>query len=88
MVGWTIIDSKTIVSFKEPGESKQTGFEGCNGDTLVYFMDGSVVQCSSLGLALEIMPTAIIFGKVTNYKGKKITLYRMLVADQMFDIFF
>ncbi len=88
MVGWTIIDSKTIVAFKEPGQVKQSGFEGCNGETIIYFMDGSAAQCSSLGLTLDIMPTAIIFGKSMNYKGKKILLYRMLVGDQMYDIFF
>ena len=85
MVGWAIIDSKTIVAFKEPGQAKQSGFEGCNG---IYFMDGSTAQCSSLGLTLDIMPTAIIFGKLMDYKGKKVSLYRMLVGDQVYDIFF
>ena len=88
MVGWTIIDSKTIVAFKEPGQAKQSGFEGCNGETIIYFMDGSTAQCSSLGLTLDIMPTAIIFGRSMDYKGKKVTLYRMLIDDQMYDIFF
>ena len=88
MKGWTIVDVKTIDSFKEPGQDKRSGFEGCNGDTLIYFMDGSRAQCMSLGLQLELMPRAIIFGMKTTYKGKSMTLYKMLVNDTMYDIFF
>jgi len=88
LVGWTIIDVKTIEGFKEIGEQKQSGFEGCNGDTNIYFMDGTVAQCMSLGLQLSLMPKAIIFGTKTTYKGKEMLLYKMLVEDNLYDIFF
>ena len=88
MVGWTIVETKMITAFREPGQEKRSGFEGCNGDTLIYFADGARAKCMSLGLQLSLMPTAVIFGKQTIYKGKKMNMYRMLVENEMYDIYF
>jgi hypothetical protein len=88
LVGWTIVEVKTIEGFKEPNQPKQDGFEGCSGDTIVFFRDGTTVQCMSLGLQLNLMPKAIIFGMQTIYKGKKIVMYKMIVENNMYDIYF
>ena len=88
LVGWTIVEVKTIEGHQEPGQPKQSGFEGCNGDTRIFFMDGSVAQCMSLGLQLSLMPKAVIFGTKTTYKGKEMILYKMLVEDNLYDINF
>ena len=88
LMGWTIVDVKTIEGHQERGEQKQIGFEGCNGDTYIYFIDGSVAQCMSLGLQLALMPKAIIFGKKTTYQGKEIIMYKMLVKEKTYSIFF
>ena len=68
--GWTIVDVKSIEGHQEPGDSKQSGFEGCNGDTNIFFMDGTVAKCMSLGLDLELMPKALIFGQKTTYQAQ------------------
>lgn len=86
--GWTIVDVKTIEGHQEPGYSKQSGFEGCNGDTYIFFMDGTVAQCMSLGLQLALMPKAIIFGRKTTYQGKEMVMYKMLVKEKIYDIYF
>lgn len=88
LVGWTIVEVKTIEGHQEPDRPKQSGFEGCNGDTIIFFMDGTVAQCMSLGLQLSLMPKAVIFGTKTTYKGKEMILYKMLVEDNLYDIFF
>ncbi|WP_458699856.1 hypothetical protein ACKGJI_08500 [Sulfurospirillum sp. 1307] len=88
LVGWTIVEVKTIEGFKEPNQPKQDGFEGCNGDTVVYFTDGTAAKCISLGLQLELMPKAIIFGMQTTYKGKKMIMYKMIVKNNTYDIYF
>lgn len=86
--GWTIVDVKSIEGHQEPGDSKQSGFEGCNGDTDIFFMDGTVAKCMSLGLDLELMPKAIIFGQKTTYQGKEMVMYKMLVKEKLYDIYF
>ena len=83
LVGWTIVEG-----FKEPNQPKQDGFEGCNGDTIVFFTDGTAAKCISLGLQLNLMPKAIIFGMQTTYKGKKNVMYKMIVENNMYDIYF
>jgi hypothetical protein len=88
LVGWTIIEIKTIEGFKEPNQAKQDGFEGCNGDTRIFFTDGTVAKCMSLGLQLNLRPKAIILGIQTTYKGKKIIMYKMVVENNIYDIYF
>ncbi len=88
LVGWTIVDVKTIQGFQEPGERRQGGFEGCNGDTRIFFTDGSVAECMSLGLQLALMPKAIIFGKEVTYKGQEMVLFKMLVDGHLYDVYF
>lgn len=88
MIGWTIIQIKTIDGFQEPKKVKKSGFEGCNGDTTIFFTDGTYAKCMSLGLQLALMPKAIIFGKNSSYNGQNITLYKMLVDGRTYDIMF
>jgi len=85
-IGWTIIESKTIEGYKDRGKPKKNDFEGCDYDRVIYFMDGSAVTCSSYGYSYSYMPTAIILGKSTTYKGKDYTLYKMIVEGDEYDI--
>jgi len=85
-IGWTIIDSKTIEAWKDPGKKKEDGFEGCEHGRIIYFMDGTTVTCNCYGYQYAYMPTAIILGRSINYKGKSITVYKMIVEDDEYDI--
>ena len=85
-VGWTIVGSKTIEGWRDPGKKKEDGFEGCDHGRIIYFMDGSSVTCNSYGYQYAYMPTAIILGRSINYKGKSISIYKMIVEDDEYDI--
>lgn len=84
-VGWTIIDSKTIKGFRDKSK-KSDSFEGCDYDRVIYFTDGTTVTCTSYGYQYAYMPTAIILGKALNYQGKNMTMYKMIVENDEYDI--
>ncbi len=86
MAGWTIVGDGIIVASKEPGEEKIDSFEGCNGRTKIYFDNGAIAECLSLGLQLKLMPEVIIFKKEVIHKNKPLALFKMLVDDKMYDI--
>lgn len=85
-VGWTIIDSKTIDGFKDKGKEKKNDYEGCDYDRVIYFTDGTSAICSSYGYQYAYLPTAIILGKSSKYQGKDITMYKMIVDGDEYDI--
>ena len=85
-VGWTIIASKTIEGYRDPTGEKEDGFEGCEYGRVIYFLDGTSVTCNSYEYQYAYMPIAIILGKSINYKGKSITMYKMIVECEEFDI--
>ena len=45
LVGYTIVDSKTIVGWKDDGEADEDSFEGCDFDRQIQFDDGSTLTC-------------------------------------------
>ncbi|KKM17039.1 hypothetical protein LCGC14_1679800 [marine sediment metagenome] len=85
-IGWTIIDSKTIEGWKDTDEQKEDGFEGCNYGRVIYFTDGTQVECSCYGYQYAYRPTAIILGRNFGFKGKTYTAYKMIVEDEEYDI--
>ena len=87
MVGWTIRGSKTIIASKEPSSQKENQFNGCMGDTTIFFEGGLSAKCISINITISLMPKAIIFSKESEYKGKPIVLWKMLVNDTIYDIY-
>ena len=85
-IGWTIIASKTIEGYRDSGEEKKDDFEGCEYDRIVYFMDGTKVTCNSYGYQYAYMPKAILLGKSTTYKGKDLTIFKMIVNSNVYDV--
>ncbi len=85
-IGWTIIDSKIIDGYIKENGKKEDSFEGCNYNRVIYFRDGTTVTCNSYGYQYAYAPTAIILGKSILYKGKKITLFKMIVEDEEYNI--
>ena len=87
LIGWTIIDSKTIEGYRDDGEDKESDWEGCDFGRTVYFLDGTSVTCNSFGYQYSFMPKAILFGRSMTYQGKQHTLYKMLVDGQLYDVY-
>ncbi len=85
-IGWTIVASKTIEGYRDPGKEKKDDFEGCDYDRVVYFTDGTAVTCNSYGYQYAYMPKAIILGKNSTYKGKNLTLFIMIVDGNEYDV--
>jgi len=86
LVGWTIVAAKQIEGHKAEGEPKSDDFEGCDFGTIIYFTDGTALECSSYGYQYAFMPKAIIFGKAMEYRGKNVTIFKMLVQGQVYDM--
>lgn len=86
LVGWTIVASKSIAGYRDPGEKKSDDWEGCDFDRTVYFSDGTTVTCYSYGYQYAYMPKAILFGHEITHEGKKYTMYKMLVQGQLYDV--
>jgi hypothetical protein len=86
MVGWTIIASKTIEGHITEEGKRSDDFEGCDFGTQIVFTDGKAVTCTGYGYQYAYRPTAIIFAKSLEYKGKNMTLMKMLVQGQFYDV--
>jgi len=86
LVGWTIIDSKTIDGYRDPDNKGDDTFEGCDYDRIIIFTDGTGVECSSYSYTYAYRPTAILLGKSVNYNGSQFTMYKMVVGDNFYDV--
>ncbi len=86
LVGWTIIEVKTISGYKDSGKEQKDDWEGCDFDRRVFFMDGTTVTCTSYNYQYAYMPKAVILGTNFKYKGKNRTMLKMCVDGEMIDI--
>ncbi len=86
LVGYTVIASKTIDSFVDRGKKKQDGFEGCDFDRVIIFTDGTTVTCRTYNYTYSYRPTAVILGQQIPYQGKQVTLLKMVVGDDVYDL--
>lgn len=87
MKGWTIVGNVSIMKSIKSNDKESSMFEGCDGDTILYFSNNLRATCTSYILALEIMPNAIIFSKDGVFDGRNVTMYKMLVKDNIYDIY-
>ncbi|MEP6390327.1 MAG: hypothetical protein ABJ056_10435 [Halioglobus sp.] len=87
LIGWTILASKTIEGVTEEDGERKDDFEGCDFGRVIRFMDGTVLTCNSYGYQYAFMPKAIVFGTTTTYKGKEVTLYKILVQGNLYDAY-
>ncbi len=86
-IGWTIVDSKTIDGYKKENGEKEDSFEGCEHGRVIYFRDGTSATCNSYGYQYAYAPTAIILGKSVTYKGKNLTMHKMIVECEEYDVY-
>lgn len=78
-VGYTIIASKTIDKWIDPGKKKSgTSFEGCDYDRVIVFTDGTAVRCRTYSYSYSYRPNAILL-----YDGTRLV---MIVNDNEYSV--
>ena len=80
LIGYTIIESKTIESWYDDDE-KDDSFEGCSHGRVIVFTDNTTLTCAEYGYQYAYRPTAIILAKEISYQGKSFYDFKMVVED-------
>ena len=78
LVGYTIVDSKTIDGWYDEDGKKEDGFEGCAHGRTIVFTDGRILHCAEYGYQYAYRPTAIILARGSSFK--------MIVEDEVYDM--
>lgn len=78
LIGYTIIDSKTIAGWYDEDGKKGDSFEGCDYGRTIVFTDNHVLTCAEYGYHYSYRPMAIILAKGSSYK--------MIVDDEIYDM--
>ena len=83
LVGWTIIEVKTIKGYKDDGEEEQSNWKGCKFGRRVLFSDRTTVKCASYNYQYAYYPEAVILGTKMKSGG---VLLQMCVEGELIDI--
>lgn len=86
LVGYTIVDSKTITGWRDDDEKDDSSFNGCSHGRIIYFSDGNKLTCAEYGYMYAYRPTAIIFAREISTQGKKLHDIKMMVEDELYDM--
>ena len=78
LIGYTIVERKTIKAWYEDDEFEEGSFEGCNYGRTIIFTGNRVITCAGYGYQYAYRPTAIILSNGMRYK--------MVVGDQIYDM--
>jgi hypothetical protein len=77
LLGYTLVSEKRI----------DGDFEGCDFDKKIIFMDGTYLTCATYSYTYSYMPTAYIYAKHLEYKGKVFADIKMVVGDRVYDMY-
>ena len=69
LIGYTIVDSKTIKGWYDDSEKEEGAFKGCKHGRVIVFTDNTVLTCAEYGYQYAYRPTAIILAKHISYCG-------------------
>ncbi|KJV44346.1 hypothetical protein CAP42_09610 [Acinetobacter indicus] len=86
LVGYTIVDSKTIKGWYDDEESEEGAFKGCKHGRTVVFTDNTTLTCSEYGYQYAYRPTAIILAKEITYQGQTLYDFKIIVEDEVYDM--
>lgn len=78
LVGYTIVDKKTIKGWYDDNESEEGSFNGCSYGRVIVFTDNRVLTCAEYGYQYAYRPTAIILSNGSRYK--------MVVGNDVYDM--
>jgi hypothetical protein len=86
LVGYVIVDSKTIKGWYDDEERAEGAFKGCKHGRKIVFTDNRVLTCAQYGYQYAYRPTAIILAKEITYQGRSFHDFKMVVEDEVYDM--
>jgi len=86
LVGYTIVDSKTIKGWYDDDEKEEGAFKGCKHGRVIVFTDNKTLTCAGYGYQYAYRPTAVILAKHISYQGKSYYDIKMVVEDEVYDM--
>lgn len=86
LVGYTIVDSKTVAGWYDNEEKGEGTFNGCKQGRVIVFTDNKKLTCAEYGYQYAYRPTAIILGKEISYQGHSFYDFKMVVEDEVYDM--
>jgi hypothetical protein len=86
LMGYTIVDSKTIAGWRHEAKKEEGTFDGCEHGRVIVFDDNTVLTCAEYGYQYAYRPTAIILARPRTYGGKTVYDYKMVVENEIYDM--
>ena len=86
LLGYVIVDSKTIKGWYDDSEKEEGAFKGCKHGRVIVFTDNKVLTCAAYGYQYAYRPTAVILAKSMTYQGKTFYEFKMVVEDEIYDM--
>ena len=77
-VGYTVLEAKTIVGWRDADGKSGDTFEGCSAGRIIIFDDNKAATCSGFGFQRVFRPDAVILFKQGDFK--------MVVEDEVYDL--
>ena len=78
LIGYTVVDVKTIVGYQDPDGTSGQDFKGCQFNRVIFFQDNRILTCNMYSYVYAYRPNAIIFSDGSNWK--------MFVENEVFDM--
>jgi hypothetical protein len=78
LVGYTIVDVKTVDGWYDDDGEKGDSFEGCEYGRTIVFSDNRILTCSTYHYHYTYRPRAIILSNGSSFK--------MIVDDDVYDM--
>src|SRR5437764_1214629 len=63
LVGYTIVDAKTIKGWYDDDEKVEGLFKGCRSGRVIIFADNTILKCTGYNYQYAYRPTAVILAK-------------------------
>lgn len=78
LIGYTIVDVKTVEGWYDEDGEKGDSFEGCDYGRVIVFSDDRVLECSTYHYHYAYRPRAVILSNGSSFK--------MIVDDHVYDM--
>ena len=78
LVGYTIVDAKTIAGWYDDDGKKGDSFEGCEHGRTIVFSDDRILECSTYHYSYSYRPRAVLLSNGSSFK--------MIVDDHVYDM--
>lgn len=78
LIGYTIVDVKTVEGWYDEDGEKGDSFEGCDYGRVIVFSDDRILECSTYHYRYAYRPRAVILSNGSSFK--------MIVDDHVYDM--